>query len=400
MKYGYILVLSLTFILLFSCINPGLLDSTSSGPPAQQVSYVDFKLVKRFEVTTDNEGGSARPEIIATGDRIFVVYLGNISRGSERFFGIKIYNSEMDYEIVSRTLVSTTLQYGGPTDIRITSDSSYVYAFYETNKTVEPERSTTYLWGAKYNLDEKFERVAYTESPIASSKPMSELQNGGELLDDPAPLLGMDSVFVVTRLKYPLGINGDTVYRVREFNKDSMKLLRQFDLDLSDVADGRARVCSLLFDNDNIYIALATTTSDRVVMESNDDGTEADIILVRLGTDWFPDMQGGVRVLSAEAADRENYISGFVKVEDIYYLAYKQAVGGPPTGEQKAMIKVYDKDFRIIGSKVIKTTTWGPSGGEIRPSIAVFGNRIISGQSCGKGIGKGNAEIYILEVLK
>lgn len=401
MKCSYVLVLSIAFLTLFSCTHRASnIPSSPTIVSGQSETLARFNLIKKVEITTDTEGGSARPEVAVYGDKAFVVYLGNISKGQDRFFGLKIYDRDLNQVIVSKRLVSSTAQFGSPTDIRIASDGQYLFTFYETNKANPTGNSTTYLWGAKYTLDDNFNRVAYTETPIVSSQPMAELQNGGELLDDPAPLVGPDSVFVVTRLKYPLTINGDTIYRVREFDKEFRQMLRQFDLNLSSVVDGRARVCSLFFNDNTIYLAVATTVSDKGAIDNNDDGAQSDIVLIRLKADWSLDTQQGVQVLSAESNDRENYVSGFITSNGTFYLTYKQAVGIPPTGEQRAWIKVFDKDFKMIGSETVKTTIWGPSGGEIRPSLAIDGDRVISGQSSGQGLGKGNAEIYIYSISK
>ena len=399
MKRYWVLALVAAFTALSACVPQGHTPPPAEAP-GQPAAYPEINLVKKVAITTDTEGGSARPEIVATTDRVFVVYLGNISNGGDRFFGLKIFDRELSYTIASKTLVPTTSQYGGPTDIRVASDGQYLYAFYETHKPISPKNASTYLWGVKYTLDDNFERVAYTAVPIVSSKPMAELEDGGELLDDPAPLVGPDSIFVITRLKYPLTIAGKTIYRVREFDKGLRQVRRQFDLDLSSVADGRGRVNSLLFHDSTIYIALATTVSSQGVMESNDDGALSDIILVRLRADWTLDPQRGAQPLSAEPSDRENYVSGFDSDGNAFYIAYKQSVGSPPAGEQRAWIKVYDKDFNIIQTEMVKTTIWGPSGGGIRPSLEVSGNRVFSGQSSREGIGQGNAEVYVYEIVE
>ncbi len=369
----------------------GSSDSTGSTPP------LSLSLVKKVAITADGEGGSARPEIIAATNRVFVVYLGNIAAGANRTFSLKIFDGNLDNVITSKTIVATTAEYGGPTDIRVASDGQYLYAFYETHKITSPTTALTYLWGAKYVLDDNFARVAYTSTPITSSKPMSELQDGGELLDDPAPLVGPNSVFVVTRLKYSLSMSGRTIYRVREFSKDNLTKLSEFDLDLSNAADGRARVTSLLFWNSGFFIAVATTVSDQGLNENNDDGAMSDIVLVRIGQDWTFDPQKDVQTISAEPDDRENYVSGFKANSSYFYITYKQAVGSPPSGEQRALIKIFDNAFRPVLKEQVRSTVWGPSGGELRPSLEVIGNRIFSGQSSGQSLGTGNAEVYVYE---
>ncbi|MBI3680807.1 MAG: hypothetical protein HY235_10460 [Acidobacteria bacterium] len=332
-------------------------------------------------MTTDAEGGSARPEVVAAPNRVFVVYLGNIGSGNGRRFNVKIFDANLNNVIASRTILETTAEYGGPTDIRVASDGQYLYAFYETFKPTSQTTATTYLWGAKYTLDDSFERVAYTPEPIASSKPASELQDGGETLDDPAPLVGTTSVFVVTRLKYSIAMAGRTVYRIREFSKDNLTPLSEVDLDLSDAVDGRARVTSLLSIDNSIFIALATTVSDQAVNENNDDGALSDIVLIRMRPDWTFDPQKDVQTISAEPND-----------------SYKQSVGSPPSGRHRAWIKIFDRDFNLVHQEEVLSVVWGPGGGEIRPSLELIGDRILSGQSKGLGIGRGNAEIYVYEI--
>ncbi|HLA89821.1 MAG TPA: hypothetical protein VJL28_05295 [Gemmatimonadaceae bacterium] len=380
-------------LLWFATVACGSSPATTEPTTALQV-----RLVKTVTLTTDADGGSARPEIVATANRVFVLFLGNIAGGGNRTFDLRIYDRDLNTVLGSRTLVSTTAQYGGPTDIRVAADGQYLYAFYETHKPTSPTAATTWLWGAKFALDDNFARVAFT-APIASSSPMSELGDGGELLDDPAPLVGPTSVFIVTRLKYSIARAGRTVYRVREFSKADLTRLFEFDLDLSSVADGRARVTSLLFWNNSILMALATTVSDQGVNESNDDGALSDVILVRLRPDWTLDPQRVVQTVSAEANDRENYVSGFDTDGELFYVTYKQAVGSPPSGEQRAWIKMFDGDFKRVLAEQVKSTGWGPSGGEIRPSLEVLGNRIFSGQSSGQGLGAGNAELFVYEVV-
>ncbi|MBI5709146.1 MAG: T9SS type A sorting domain-containing protein [Candidatus Eisenbacteria bacterium] len=355
-------------------------------------------LLKTVTVTTAEQGGSARPEVVATADRTFVLYLGDITSGENRTFSLKLYDGSLDSVLATRVLVSRTTAYGSPTDIRVAADGQYLQVFYETHKPTSPTTAVTYLWGARYTLDDSFTRVAYTATPITSSKPMAELPEGGELLDDPAPLVGPGSVFVITRLKYSLATTAPTTYRVREFSKDSLALLSQFDLDLSAVANGRGRVTSLLRSNGVIRMALATTVSDVGLNDAVDDGAISDLALVTLREDWTLDPQDSVRIISTEPNDRENYVTGLRTDGEFFYVTYKQAVGIPPTGEQRAWIKIFDGGFRMVHQELIRTTVWGPGGGEIRPSLEVRGNRIFSGQSAGASLGSGNAQVLVYEV--
>ena len=356
--------------------------------------------LKTIALTTDAEGGSARPEIVATAEKIYVVYLGNISDGNNRRFHMKIYDNQLETLIAQKTLFKTTEEYGGPTDIRAASDGQNLYAFFETHKTISPDAAETYLWATTCALNDDCTSFAANATLIAASIPMTDSPDGQELLDDPAPLIGPNSVFVVTRFDNSISPEGETVYHVREFDKDTLTLRSERHLDLSDAADGRGRVASLLFRNNSIYMALATTfPPDQVVREETDDGALSDIILVRMNQDWSFDPQTDVRTISAEPDDRENYITGLEADGNYFYITYKQTVGIPNTvdGKHRAMIKIFDNDFNLLLGEQVKETLWGKDGGEIRPSLEVFGNRIYSGQSAGQGIGTGNAGIYVYE---
>ena len=386
----------MTILLLLFCIYAAA-GCTGTNETDTATTSSALTLTKQVSITTDTEGNSARPEVVATDSRIFVLYLGHIDGGEDtRSFDVKIYDIGLTSTVTSTTIVPPSADYGAATDIRTASEGQYVYAFYETSTT-----STTYLHGAKYALNDSFDLAARAAEPIASAKPVFETVEGDEILNDPAPLVGPDSVFVVTRLMSSIGMSGKTVYRVREFNKDTLAQIRQFDLDLSDVADGRGRVNSLLYRDNTIYMALATTVSDEGVNDQNlmsDDGALSDIILIAMTPDWTFNPQTDVRTISAEADDRENYITGLRSDGTNFYMTYKQAVGSPPSGEQRAMIKIFDRDFNLLHREIVRSTVWGADGGEIRPSLEVYGSRIFSGQSTGAGQGTGNAAVYVYDM--
>lgn len=327
---------------------------------------------------------------------MFVLYL--TATGGYRTFKLKIYDGEMNILIASKELVMPSASYGAPTDIRVASDGQYLYAFYETFRTITPGNDSTYLWGAKYVLDDNFTRVAYTSTPITRSKPVTQLSIGGEKVDDPAPLMGPFSVFVITRLHDSLRTSGNNRYRVREFNKNDLMQLSQFDLNLSNIADGRGRVTSLTFWQSNIYVALATTVSDSAINENSDDGALSDIICIKMNENWTYN-SSDVRSLSTESNDRENYVSGFKVDSNYFYITYKQAIGSPPSGQQRAWIKIYDRNFDLVDTIKVKSTIWGPSGEEVRPSLEVFGNRIFSGQSIAPINGSGYAKVFVFETV-
>jgi hypothetical protein len=247
-------------------------------------------------------------------------------------------------------------------------------------------------------LNDSFDLVARADA-VTSSKPVFGMTEGDEVLNDPAPLVGPDSVFVATRLWSSITTTGSTVYRVREFSKADLAQIREFDLDLSGIADGRGRVASLLYADGSIYMALATTVSDAGASDANkfsDDGAQCDIIVVKMAADWSFDPLTDVTTISNEPGDRENYITGLRTDGSFFSMTYKQAVGSPPTGEQRAVIKVFDRDFNLLHKEIVKSIAWG--GGEIRPSLDIYKTKVYSGQDNSPGIGSGNGQVYVYEI--
>jgi hypothetical protein len=389
LEWHSLFIVGLLILTLGGCSN----DPPGATPPSSEAAP-SLALTRTVFLTTDAEGGSARPEIAATTDRVFALYLGHISGDmTAKTFDVKVYNADLTSTTSSTTIVTYTTAYGGPTDIRIATDGQYCFTFFETTST-----GTTFLHGEKHLLNDTFDLSARAQEPIAIGKPVFLLTEGGEILNDPAPLVGPDSVSVITRLWSSISTTGNTIYRVRELSKNDLSLIRQFDLDLSTVANGRARVTSLLYTNGSIYMALATTVSDTGSGDENkmsDDGAPSDILLIKMAPDWSFDPETDVRTLSAEPDDRENYITGLRTDGTRLFMTYKQALGTPPTGEQRAMIKIFDGDFNLTGTEIVRSVAWGSAGGSIRPSIELQGNKVFSAQDTGQGIGTGNGEVYL-----
>jgi len=391
MKTGRVLLIS--FILLFMLLVEAMLScAAEAGTPT-------LTWVKTVSITTDAEYGSARPEIVRTAGtatvpgRVFVLYLGHIlTGGGGRTFDVKIYNSDLSSQISHNVLVAHDATYGDPTDIRIASDGDYLYAFYET-ATV----SNTYLWAKKYALHDDFILTASTATFVSTSSQISSMPDGHDLLNDPAPLIGPNSVFVLTRYDNSLATSGNTLYHVREFNKDTLAKISDFNLDLSAAADGRGRVASLFFWNNKIYMALASTVSNAGIVEQAEDSAASDIVLVKMNSDWTFSVATDVQTISSDQAnDRENYITGFKTDGTFIYMTYKQVVPGAP-GEQRAVIKMFDMDLNLLHKELVKTATW-PGGGEIRPSQEIYGTTIYSGQDNSLSIGTGNGEVHVYTV--
>lgn len=169
--------------------------------------------------------------------------------------------------------------------------------------------------GAKYRLDDNFERVGYTDSPIAIAPFCFSTRDGDELVNDPAPVLGPDSVFAVTRMVTPLSRDARTILRVRELSYDLEMKGSEFDLDISSAADGEARQNSLIHYNGYFYLVIPTTVG-KVTMNV-DLAVPSDLIMVKFDQNWKIVES---KVISADPHYTETYVTGFKIDGNHFYI--------------------------------------------------------------------------------
>lgn len=171
---------------------------------------------------------------------------------------------------------------------------------------------------------------------IATSKNEANQGKGDEKLDDPIPLIGENSIFVITRYKTSIHSSEETRYKVYEFAKDLEKI-REFDLDLSSVADGGPRQSSAMYRDGYYYMVLPTT----VGQGSNEFDTPSDILLVKFNNNW--DIVES-EILSENHADIERYMAGFEMDEKYLYLAYNLK----DDNGLSIPLKIYDNNYNLI----------------------------------------------------
>ncbi len=336
-------------------------SSGEAGGGNQVISKIsNLKLLKKVDIAN-----GARPEVVATKDRLFVVYL-DISSKVSPSFSVRIYDNDMNKEITYKKLVETSTKYGRPTDIRVVSDGKYLYAFYE-----QTDGSVANLFGAKYALDDKFERVAYTSEPITVAPAWTKEEIGDEVPNDPISLVGPNSIFVITRIyQGSSSIGNPTIYRVREFTNDLRTKLSQFDLNLSDLADakGDARQAVASYYNGYYYMIVPTTSKEGSY--SVDMATPSDLLLVKFDKDW---KIVEYKNLSQNHDDIETFVLGFKIYNGIFLVTYKK--GMPFAG----VLNIYDQNFNLALSNTVK------EGGEARSALEITDNRIYVGFSGGQG---------------
>lgn len=347
-------------------------ETTPSQPPFETVSLEFVKLVKIFN--------SARPEIVATDKRIFVFYL---QPGINRKFIAKVFDKDMGNEISTKILVNSTTEYGMPTDIRLTSDGEYIYAFYET--------SNSYLFGAKYTLNDDLDRVAYTSEPITKGSPIVRASEGDEIVDDPAPLLGPDSIYVVTRIKSSLNRDGsNTIIRVREMDFN-LNVLKKFDIDLSNYIDGETQQNSLLYHDGYFYLAIPSITEDG---ENLPYGlVSSEIVMVKFDKDW--NIKGSNSV-SSKNGYSEGYIMGIRADDQNFYLTYVRT----KMPNQELVINLYDNNLDLLKEEIVKSASFPENPMELkgeltRPSIWLHEDKLYIGNNEGE-----NAGVYIYKIVK
>lgn len=351
-------------------------SSQSTG--GEGVSSVSF--VKKIEIS-----GGARPEIVTTSARVFVVYRTNTAT-----FALKIFDADMNQEIASKTLIETSGSYGMPTDIRVASDGGYLYAFYEM---ADMAAGKSYLFGAKYSLNDAFDKAA-SIGPISISKTFDKATSGDEKLDDPIALIAGDSVFVVTRYKASSEKSGDTKYKVYEFTKELSKK-GEFDLDLSSVADGGPRQSSAVYYGGYYYMVIATTVGNAGVIDFL---TPSDLVVVKLDANWNVKETKNISTDKSSQTDAETYITGFKADSENFYLTYIQIdIPNIDNGGFAAPLRIYDKNFNLVVNEKVRTKQSGEPG--LRPSLELRDDTIFVGHDSGS-LGTGNAEVYIYKIKR
>jgi hypothetical protein len=340
-----------------------LLGSVSFTEPPPIDLDIRIELLERVEI-----GAGARPEVVATKDRVFIVYL-DTAKEIGPAFSVKIYDKDMNKEIAYRILVSASEKYGRPTDIRVASDENYLYAFYE-----QTDGYLSNLFGAKYKLDDYFERIAYTQEPIVTAPAWTKEKVGDEVPNDPITLLGPDSVFVITRIyQESPSVGNPTIYRLREFSTDLKRNISQFDLDLSKLAgaEGNARQASAYYYDEYYYMLVPTTSRNGSYAENM--ATPSDLLLVQFDKNWELVKYNN---LSQDHDDIETFVLGFEIYNDLFFITYKQ---GMPF---VCPLNVYDQNFNPILSEIIKEAIKGES---LRSALDVRDDRIYIGLSAGQG---------------
>lgn len=309
--------------------------------------------------------GAARPEIVAAGGKVYVLYLDPQNRA---FMGI-VYDATLQTVITPPRLVITADQtWGHPTDIRVVRDGNTLVAFYEM---ANDRTGTASLWGIRLGLSPQLSPVGPRPAgPIAQAPFHYRAQAGQELLDDPAPLVTPGGIAVVTRLKDTLAPGGRATLRVRELTRDLRSVRRVFDCDVSNVLSGGARPFSLLPAR-NGDIVLVAPSSTAPGFAPIDLAVPSDLRLVTLNSSWRV-LQG--RVLIEGRGDSLLSPMGLVWRGPDLLVAYKDIVHSPQgtPGEARSMLAVFGPTGGERARIVLDATPFGGQRPRVpRPTVAV-----------------------------
>jgi hypothetical protein len=372
MKMSKKIVVTAISILAMATIPIGCSKSELSIPPVPN-EIISLKLLKMVEIGNE----VIRPKIHVTDDRVFVLYHDITARE----YKVKIFDRDVNNEILTKTLVTSSSEYGNPTDLRMASDSEFIYATYET---ANPATKTSYSFMAKYTLDDNFDRVAYTGA-FANVPTFNVAGPGDERMDDTAPMVTGENAYAMTRYQTEpfaqLSKEGETIFKIYELNKDLEKIT-EFDLNISNIADGGAKQSSIIFEDGYYFLVTPTTTGECIGLICY-----TDILMLKLDLSW--------NVLESKIIkEDENYGLGYIinlqSDDNYFYIVYNKVI---PAEITTSVIGIYDKQWNNVLSEEYKTIYQSGSGSNISdPSIYVTDNRIYAGNNYG--------EIYIYEILK
>ena len=283
-------------------------------------------------LTTQEEGGGARPEIIFLDNNWFLVYRDSLIIASS--FRFKDFGQELAEGIRSKTLISSSVN-GGVTDIRLAKNGSDVYAAYEMAST-----STRKLFIAKYDKQFKLAASAQVAEAVAN-------QPQQEALDDPVVVVGNNLLYVMTRL------NGG--YRIREFKLDLTSTGKVIDIDMS----SDAGVASAVYVNGNFYVVTSLYVSGRALCPAADSTTNNDLYVFVYDKNWR--FTGTSKTVTSEA-NIEYYPTSLKYANERFYITYLE--NGPDTylpdcetegsvGTGAAAMVILDKDLNpLINQKI------------------------------------------------
>lgn len=313
--------------------------------------------------------GDARPEIVAAGGKVYILYL---DPRAQAFMAV-VYDANLGTVVAPpRAVITADQTWGHPTDIRIARDGDALVAFYEM---ANDRAGTASLWGVRLGLSPSLPLLSPPSAgPIAQAPFHYRAQTGQELLDDPAPLVTANAIYVATRLKDTLAPGGRATLRVREFTRNLASVRRVFDLDLSRVLAGGARTVALVPNTDGGILLVAPTSAGQSFAPI-DLTIPSDMALVTLSGDW--------RILSSRillAGHGDSLLSpmGLAWRGPDLLLTYRDIVHTPtPVTAAKSFLAVFAPNGRERSRIVLNETPFGGQRPRVPRTTVAVGNGLV-----------------------
>ncbi len=349
--YGW---LACVLLEIAGCAGPSTSDSTNITDSGWHLTSTE----SLSDITSSEEGGGARPEILYFNDQFPMIYRDTSATNGS--FRLKVLDSSLNLTGMEKTLVVTDDD-GGVTDIRADDDGTFVYAAYE--KAVTGGRN---LFLTKY--DASFETVATTQ--VATTEGGGK---GVEMLDDPEIAVVDHLVQVITKI----GIDSDEPqYRVREFDLDLIPTGNTWDVSTGlDV--GLGGVNSILSVDNFFYMVTTVHISGPAVGPNANQNTDNDLVVLKYNADWT---STGFQKIIADDSNVDFYPTGFKYVDGKFYVAYavtdNPQIGDPSGASQEGggtlYLKVLDSDLNELTKTEINT---GRTDGK-HPTLTIVGDKI------------------------
>ncbi|MBI4209162.1 MAG: hypothetical protein HY538_05575 [Deltaproteobacteria bacterium] len=368
----------------------GSSDSPSTADPGNPTdggssSSWSLSLIQSLEnITTSEEEGGARPEILYFNDQFPIIYRDtSVTNGS---FRLKVLDSSLNSTGIEKTLV-TLDDDGGVTDIRVDDDGTFVYAAYE--KAFSDGRN---LFLSKY--DASFETLATTLVATAG-----EPAKGIEALDDPEIVVVDDLIYVITKTGHEVDV---PQYRAREFDLDLNATGNTFEISTGlDV--GLGNVNSALFLDNLFYFVTTVHISGPPVGPAANDDTNNDLVVLKYNADWT---STEFEKIITDDPNVEFYPTGFKYADGKFYVAYN-VTNDPQIGDQSEApqegggilhLKVFDSDLEELAEVEINS---GETEGK-HPSLVIVGDKIYvvygEGETDGQGATDSNLRLKVYQL--
>lgn len=304
-----------------------------------------LKFVRTFQLTTDAEGGGARPEILSLQDKFYIAYrvLDLVDRSGR--YDAQIYDALFENGTRVEGIVVED-EYGAPTDVQLATDGSDIFAAYEKVRA-----DTHFLFSEK--LDSALERVA---GPKLITSHIAPFTWGDEKLDDPSPFIADDTLCLVTYFHHRYA--GENHFRVRHFDVTSLDSLGPpVDVSVNPFNPMVNNVSSQIYKGTLTYFVFAGENKHDASQAPHDSSA---IVVAPILSDYSSIGASYTVVDGSQDTTMNVRPSGFIFDEGRFYISHqtvKQLIPYRSGGD--VFLRVFDSEFNPIQNVTVLDTAVG-----------------------------------------